>query len=117
MGYRSDVAFVIRERPLAASNNGVSLFVPDFLAIEDCFDKVIVEPGRDILYTASDVKWCSGYGVVDAVEEFLSLLDGDSYLFIRIGEELEDMESNGYYHDNEYDVGVVRYINVENDDQ
>jgi len=121
MGYRSEVGFVIRSNPRAADgNDSISLLVPRFEDMEEgaVFDTVVRPPAEvevpndreAFLYHIGSTNWYEGFEVVDAVAEFLAMLDYEDYLFIRVGDDVGDEESEGDYWDNPYDMGMVRRI-------
>jgi len=126
VGYRSEVGFVIRSKPRAVDgNDAVSLFVPRFEDIEESnlFDTIIRPPvdveipnDRDaFLYHVEQVKWYEGFKVVDAVAEFLNMLDYEDFLFIRVGDDADDNEAEGSYWNNPYDMGMERRITFSGD--
>ena len=47
---------------------------------------------------------------IDFISSFLHSLKEDDYLFIRIGENLEDIETNGMYLGNPFNLGISRKI-------
>jgi hypothetical protein len=119
MGYRSDVAFVIRNKPSPenAPTDSVALIVPQFEEIENAFDYVYRPPNNpvagertDYFYYATGVKWYEGYDVVDAVTSFLRCLNDEDYYYIVIGEELNDILIMGSYYYNQFDMAMERRI-------
>jgi hypothetical protein len=48
-----------------------------------------------------DIKWYDGYPGIDALTQFMDALPDEDYLFLRSGEELEDNESCGAFHDSD----------------
>ena len=113
MGYRSDVAYTIRFVSDDDTKNRQSFYT--FLAeakskaaIAGCFNahwnEVEVDEVRlRINFTADNVKWYEDYADVQCHEALISLADewandelnnsGIAYRFVRIGEEVEDVES------------------------
>ena len=115
MGYRSDVAFacdpIIKE-------------VVETMAEWDKEFKSLLDWGED--YSADnfgrwrfeDVKWYESYPDVQVIENIMNMCDNvdvngcsyDSYGFIRIGEELEDIELKG--DPSTFDLYVSRGIDI-----
>ena len=57
------------------------------------------------------MKWYDSYTEVQQMETFLyNLLEDDTYLFLRIGEETDDMETQGHYW--ESDMYIQRSISL-----
>ena len=44
------------------------------------------------------------------IEHMLAELDWSDFLFIRIGEELDDIDTRGSFWDNSFDLGISRSI-------
>ena len=105
MGYRSEVAFVVPDS------------APRFENREDnCFETVREEDGCR-LYHTSWMKWYendSDYPIVQAVMDYLSELDDEDFLFIRIGDDVGDIEEVGYFFDNPFNLGYTRRICFDN---
>jgi hypothetical protein len=103
MGYRSEVAFVVPES------------APRFEEVENCFEDVIERDGCR-LYYATWIKWYEDYPIVQAVTDYLVSLEDDGksedYLFIRLGEDYNDIEEEGEFWDNPFDLGWARKINI-----
>jgi len=101
MGYRSEVAFIVPDT------------APKFEEIDDCFDSIIEKDGYR-LYHATWLKWYEDFPIVQAVNEYLATLDENEtekrYLFIRIGEDAADVDEEGNFWDNPFDMGWVRKI-------
>ena len=104
MGYRSDVALVITRDKNKGEGRGVS--IPEFLALAKLKDLDPPEAWKDyraqikwddnaFLFAIDNVKWYEDYPEVQCIEELKSFtfsVEGLSYAWIRIGEELEDIE-------------------------
>ena len=102
MGYRSQVGFVVPDT------------APKFEEIEDaCFDDVYERDGYR-LYAAEWVKWYEDFEIVQAVEKYLDKLDEEDryedYVFVRIGEELADVDERGSMWKNPFEFGWSRQI-------
>jgi len=132
MGYRSDVAYTIRFVHEDDTNNKQSFYT--FLAeakvnaaTAACFGELgwaefeIDEARYRINFACDNVKWYENYPDVACHEALISLAnewdeDGDnnsgiSYIFIRVGENVDDIEERcgGAYYDHDW-VHVSRSI-------
>lgn len=58
----------------------------------------------------NDIKWYADFKDVGFVQSFLQELDVNDYLFLRIGEETDDTEQSGSFHDNPFNAYLVRSI-------
>lgn len=110
MGYRSQVGFVIAKKE--------GQIIPDFTTIDPDFTFDVVKDTDDaIFYLTEDVKWYDNnadYPLVAKVSEYFDEMDAESrdsdYMFIRLGEDSEDMETRGNYWDNPFDFGYTRKL-------
>jgi len=98
MGYRSEVNIVTRKD----NKELYDILKAEYLLDKDLWD--IFEEGtikmyngqkEEILYVQCDyVKWYDGYKTVDDIMSAISRIeDEESYGFVRIGEEWDDVES------------------------
>ena len=99
MGYRSDVAFAIRF-PNAEQRNAFAVAIRmNGNALElECFAEYREYNDRTYTCFFSDVKWYDGYADVKAHHELMErAVDAHegSYVFRRIGEEDDDIETQG----------------------
>jgi hypothetical protein len=101
MGYRSEVAFIVPDS------------APRFEEIEDCFDHITEKEGYR-LYYADWLKWYEDAEVVMAVTNYLTDLHTEDkteeFLFIRLGEDVSDIEEDGQFWDNPFELGWSRKI-------
>lgn len=81
------------------------------IILDDCFDMEIVE--NITYYTSDAIKWYDGDDEVEAVMDFLHNLkdeDGeDNYQYIRIGEDIMDIDYQGNY---DFGMYVTRTIEI-----
>lgn len=68
-----------------------------------------------LVFTAEDVKWYDGYEDVAAFHKFLHDVTELGYCteFVRVGEEVADIEEATTGNDNEYRLGVRRFIEID----
>jgi Fe-S-cluster formation regulator IscX/YfhJ len=81
---------------------------PRFEEIDNCFD-VIKEKSGCRLYRGDWLKWYDDYPIVIAVRKYLRDLDPTEYRFIRIGEDINDVEDHGELYD-PFHLGWTRAI-------
>lgn len=114
MGYRSDVCFVISKKNFFAAVVLESTF-PKIFNDPNIFSKTEVQMGGEpvIFFKCDGIKW---YPSTDSeVEDAVNYIEGldeevTPFGFLRIGEELEDIESMGIPWD--FDMYVHREITV-----
>jgi hypothetical protein len=100
MGYRSEVAFIVPES------------APKFEDVENCFETIKESDGYR-LYHGTWLKWYEDYPAPQAVASYLADLEPEEYLFIRLGEDSNDIEEEGEFWDNPFGLGWVRQIEFE----
>ena len=123
MGYRSDVAAVFyvseaRHFPV------LKLWLDENFPIKE-FDENIRWFNRGMVFECDDVKWYESYPDVQAFDaaqgKFIDLCNAEvsegtptfNYEFIRIGENIEDVEVEREGIDYEYLLEVVRNISID----
>ena len=121
MGYRSDVAIAIHKDlhgELLTFLNTEKLMAEIFGDMSDFhLDKDYQGEGH-WLFTADDIKWYASfddYADIQMFEKFMDAMEEvvekrEKYRFIRIGEEIEDIEYRGDWYDS--DIHVKREIQV-----
>ena len=117
MGYRSDVGLALTQAAVQTLNeklNALNKMSEAFSVITDFFayaDKHFeeTESGSEV-YLWEYVKWYEEFPDVGFIERLLAELDWSDYLFIRIGEELDDIDTRGSFWDNPFDLGISRSI-------
>ena len=117
MGYRSDIGLALTQSAVQSLNeklndldktSGAFSVIMDFFAYADKhFEDT--DSGSEV-YLWENLKWYEEFPDVGFVEKLLAELDWSDYLFIRIGEELEDIDTRGSFWDNPFDLGISRSI-------
>lgn len=116
MGYYSDIAFVLS--PEAAQKL-------DHLLRQEAEDSDNTQAIRyaettresadgSRLYYWDLVKWYPEFPEIAWIEDFRDSLPSDDFLFIRLGEYLNDVEELGTYYGNPFGVSVHREITFHN---
>jgi hypothetical protein len=109
MGYRSEVAVVIKKEVYETFVNGLS--EEDKKNIGELLqDAEKHENEYAVLLRWQDIKWYLDYNDVGAFMKSLENLDEDDYLFVRIGDDMDDTQTCGYWWDNTFDVSINRSI-------
>lgn len=113
MSYRSNVGLVIKDEALLKLvNNNLNTKLVFYLAEETSF-----EDTKEHLYIWEDIKW-NEIDHPDDVESIglfmkeLRNIRGEDYLFVRIGEDVEDNELLGEFYDNSFNFGFSRSLFV-----
>lgn len=120
MGYRIDVAFVVRgnsntdkisELLALAKVAGIDIEAMDFGTLR------VNDTDNTLVFQVYDTKWYDGYddvALVNAFMKFAADTERFSYRFVRIGEELEDNEVMDQGHNPPYEcVGITRSITID----
>ena len=112
MGYRSDVAIAIHKD---LQGDFLTFLNTEKLIAEIFGDRSDFTLDKDYqgeghwLFTCSDVKWYSNFDDYKDIQMFEKFMDAmeeviekrDKFRFLRIGEEIEDIEYRGDWHESE----------------
>jgi len=118
MGYRSQVLIALKAKHIKRFLEQV-VFTAEAKDIFDDWCKISTEfedpdDENGILFHWDSIKWYESYPSVNAVMTFIHNLPDDEsrtdYYYIRIGEEVSDVELEGYWWDNPFDIGIDRSI-------
>ena len=117
MGYRSDVGLALTQAAVQTLNQKLNALdknseafsiITDFFAYADKhFEDT--DSGSEV-YLWEYVKWYEEFSDVGFIEHLPAELDWSDFLFIRIGEELEDIDTRGSFWDNPFDLGISRSL-------
>ncbi len=116
MGYRSHVIFACTADavPILLAEAGKSAALKEILFAEPN-EKLIGDYDSEgsYLFRWTSIKWYDGYPWVQAFNQMIAKieekLDDEAYRFIRLGEELDDVEIKGYGFDNIYVSREIAY--------
>ena len=122
MGYRSEVAYIIRFKDKEQKDSFIALqLVKQNPDINEAL-KELKQVGDDkLFFHVLDWKWYPEYKEVKAhtslYQDAVELYEDSAYLFYRLGEELEDIEQDdGGDVDDLWDyLSVHKYINIDID--
>lgn len=107
MGYRSDIAFVVKRSAFA------DMWRQDADAMTKVTDyaSTILKKDDSVLVLWNSVKWYDSYDEIGNFERLVSNLDNEDYYFLRLGENNDDTEELGGYWDNPFDTSISRSLN------
>lgn len=111
MGYHSEVVITLSEKAKKLLEEKLNnLSEEEKENMEDIFScsnaHFIHESGAE-LYHWEWIKWYNSYPEVAFVENFLNDLDDEDYCFLRIGEDLGDIEQQGFFYDDPFAACIV----------
>ena len=107
MGYRSEVVLKLN-MPASSALDAFASMSEDIKTLLSDADVATKDDGNGHTYQWSWVKWYDSYKEIGLIEEFLNVLPYDSFGFIRLGEETDDIEHRGSPSD--FDMYVSRSI-------
>jgi hypothetical protein len=119
MGYRSEVSYIVKFKDNADREAFINLLLvaKDAHTIEALKELNKLEDDK-LFFHAEDVKWYDGYEGVKAHTQIylqaVELFEGAGYRYVRIGEEVEDIEieEDGDYDDLWDYTSINRSIDV-----
>ena len=94
MGYRSEVVLKLN-KPASSALSAFASMSEDIKTLLSDADTATKDDENGHVYFWSWIKWYDSYKEVDLIEEFLNVLPYESYGFIRLGEDYEDIEQRG----------------------
>ena len=111
MGYRSDVALVLSKEAAALLKKRLEAATPDERYLLDNPDRYEVDgKTEEALWRWHYVKWYEEFDEVAFIDNFLKELSDDDYLFVRLGENFDDIELRGDFWGNVFELGVSTSI-------
>ena len=112
MGYRSDAALVLSKEAAALLKKRLEAATPDQRYLLDNPDLYEVDSKtEEALWRWHVVKWyAETFAEVAFIDNFLKDLSDDDYLFIRLGENFDDIELRGDFWGNVFELGVSTAI-------
>ena len=106
MGYRSEVSLELKKE---TNDLFQALYAQKFPEdIEFLSSSIEKETDKATLYFWDHIKWYDTYPEVSFITKFISELDENDYRFVRLGEEYEDNETDGYSE--EFNLNIQRSI-------
>jgi len=118
MGYRSEVLLALKAKHLkkflevVVFNSPAKELFDNWCEISTEFEDPQDENG--IFFHWPSIKWYDSYESIQSVMNFIENLPGDDpasdFYFIRIGEDHSDVELEGYWWDNPFEISLCRSI-------
>lgn len=111
MGYRSDLALALNKEASLKLRDAICLEEND--AVEALFllaDKKLTSTDGARLYFWEGIKMYPSFAEFAWLGHFLRSLNGDSYFLTRIGEDYTDVETEGSYIDNHFELRIDRNL-------
>ena len=117
MGYLSDTCLCLKKETLDKFDALLTKQSPTELKavgglLENAESATDHESG-DKLWFWHNIKWYSDDVEIRFLESFLETLPQTDYLFIRVGEEMDDNEVRGWYFGNPFEMYLHRTIEFE----
>lgn len=114
MGYLSDVCICIKKDSVSKLSEKLTIGKPGELkqvgALIESADHMTDPVSGDELWHWTDVKWCQTNEDVSFMASIMAELDLRDYLFLRIGEDTDDNEVQGFYWNNPFALCLERRI-------
>ena len=113
MGYRSDVGIVLTKE----SNTYILEHIESNEIKQLLLDNIHGqnEENGEVFYLIEYVKWYTYYDAeLRQLHDLILGLDERTFLYIILGEDFEDMEIHGLFHENSFEVNVCRHITYSN---
>ncbi len=115
MGYYSEAVLVFTAKGTETMRSmideqqlGMALRTRNFL--EEANMHSIDSKSRAEFFHWDSVKWYQMFEEIACINSVMEELDDEDFLFIRIGEDFEDIEIQGRYWDNPFNLDVVRTV-------
>ena len=116
MGYQSDVGLVLSKDGVKflikslddISNSSIRQDVLTLLS--EYADEHYIHVDGTEMWIWNGIKWYPDYDSVSFIENFTSHIPSEQFLLVRIGEAQDDVESEGTFWDNPFDMGISRTI-------
>jgi hypothetical protein len=118
MGYRSDVLLVVEKEAWenSLSLKEISKYQQKAKDLTD-FADIKREKNGILLFYWECIKWYDDDEKVIAVQKTLRVFENsDSYLFIRVGENTDDLEEDGSMWNNPFRAQIIRKIEFDDKD-
>ena len=115
MGYRYEVVLVLSKEAREALKEKLNALSKEekenIESMFSCSDRRFIhESGAELIHWTW-VKWYNSYPEIAFIENFLDNCEDEDYYLMRIGEDLGDIELQGYFYDNPFDANIETRIN------
>ena len=119
MGYYSDVVLALNENGKALLNKKIAELkeqdTETWQAVDSLLNNYVDHKQEDpisgaIMYNFAMLKWYDSFTDIGFVVDFINTLSSEDYLFIRIGEDIDDIQREGSFFDNPFNIEVISTI-------
>jgi len=117
MGYRSDVGLALSkagadrlQEKLNSLDKDSEIFFNVTELLEYAYKHMKHEQTGSELYLWDYLKWYDSFPDVRFFEDLMNELESDDFLFLRIGEDMNDNEERGSFWDNPFELSILRTI-------
>ena len=117
MGYRSDVGLALSkvgavslQKKLVALDQDSETFFKVTELLKYAHKHMKHEETGSELYLWDYLKWYDSYSDVRFIEDLMGELEDEEFLFLRIGEDMNDNEEKGSFWDNPFELSILRTI-------
>jgi len=114
MGYCSDVGLCLNPEATQLFNKALESLSPEFAEKIKEFLNDANKYERDgaVCFCWDWIKWYDVFDDVKFIQDFIADLEFDKFLFIRLGDDVEDTEMYGRYYGNPFNMTLDRRIYV-----
>ena len=117
MGYRSDVGLALSkagvgrlQEKLATLDKASETFFNVTELLKYAYKHQKHEETGAELFLWDYLKWYDNYSDVRFIEDLMGELEDEEFLFLRIGEDMNDNEEKGSVGDNPFELSILRTI-------
>ena len=117
MGYRSDIGLALTkegssrlQEKLNSLDKSSDIFSNVTTLLEYAHKHQKHEKSGAELFLWDYLKWYDNYPDVRFFEDLMGELEWDDFLFLRIGEDMNDNEEKGSFWDNPFELSILRTI-------
>ena len=117
MGYRSDVGLALSkvgadslQKKLSSLDKDSETFFKVTELLKYARKHMKHEETGSELYLWDYLKWYDSYSEVRFIEDLMGELEDEEFLFLRIGEDMNDNEEKGSFWDNPFELSILRTI-------
>lgn len=115
MGYYSEIVIILSKEAKEALKEKLNTLSKEekenIESLFSCSDRRFIhESGAELIHW-TNIKWYHSYPDIAFIENFLNNCEDEDFYFMRIGEELGDIDLQGYFYDNPFDASIETHIN------
>ena len=115
MGYYSEVVLVLSKEAKEELKEKLNVLPKEekenIESMFSCADRHFIHESGAELIQWINVKWYNSYPEVRFIENFINNCEDEDFYLMRLGEDLADIEQQGYFYDNPFDTNIETRIN------